>query len=130
MALTETPTDLKLITSTFESYWFEPDIFYIRVYSDSVLDLADVEKMHEFQTEQNVGLAHKRLVHAEKYATITKDAREFIQDNTPAVKAGAYILHSLPQRILYNIYVKLRRHKNPSKAFDNPEDAIAWLRAQ
>ncbi|MES2131854.1 MAG: hypothetical protein V4506_05845, partial [Bacteroidota bacterium] len=39
----------------------------------------------------------------------------------------ALVVSNLAQRILVSFYLKFNKPKKPSKAFDNEEDAMAWL---
>lgn len=119
--------DYKKISSKAELYWIESDVFYVKLFKDSYIDLDDIKEIVAFQLDQNVGVDHKRLIHAEKFATISREAREFLQKTTPTVKAEAYVIPSLSQKILFNLYIKFRRNSNPIKGFDSKENALAWL---
>lgn len=127
-AITENTSSNRLITDKFEAFWFETKIFYVRLYKDAVLEAPDIQEMLQFQKEQKLNSEHLRIIHAEKFATITKRAREYLQDNATTVKAEAYIIPSLSQKILFNLYVKLRSNKNTIKAFENLDDSLVWLK--
>src|SRR5690606_22033017 len=90
----------KMATEKFEISWLGENLLYIRVYSNKVMMLDDIKKLYAFQLEMDLTANHKRLIHAEKYASISTKAREYAQDNALQVKAEAYVLTSLPQRIL------------------------------
>lgn len=130
MRLAENNMNNKLIKDNFEAFWFEKDVMYIRIYKDKEVNLEDVKEMLGFQREQGVSADHYRIVHAEPHADLSKIAREYVQDNAPMVKAEAYILSNLSHKILFNLFVKLRRNTNPIKAFENLDDAIHWLKKQ
>ena len=129
MTISDQNTTNRLVTEVFEAHWFERDIFYIRIYADKDISVEDVQQMIDFQTEQQVGRNHYRIIHGEELSQMTKEAREYVQENASQVKAEAYIISSLAHKILFNLYTKLRRNSNPIKAFDNVEDAISWLKS-
>ncbi|MBD3638193.1 MAG: hypothetical protein HUJ25_12645 [Crocinitomicaceae bacterium] len=121
-------TENRIITDKFEGYWFDKDTLYLRYYEGVDITLADVEVSIQFQKKQGLNTDHCRIIHAEKYVTISKEAREYVQDNAPTVKADAYVVPSLPLKIIFNLYSKLRKNTNPIKAFDYLEDALSWLK--
>ena len=120
----------KLVTDKFEAYFLEPKMFYLKLLTDTSQEIEDVEANIAFQKKHGVDETYCRLVHAEKYATISKAAREYVENHTVTVKAEAFIIPSIAQKILFNLYMKFRKNKNPLKAFDKLEDGIAWLKEQ
>jgi hypothetical protein len=117
----------KLIAAGYEGYWYEKDIIYFRYYEDFTCELEDIKENVNFQFEQGVCADHKRLIHAEKFVSITKPAREYAQNNGPDVKAEAYVIPSLSQKILFNLFTRLRKHSHPIRCFDQLDEALAWL---
>lgn len=118
----------RLITDHYEMYWFDTDTLYIRIYKDVEISFEDAQSIIEFQIKEGVSFEHDRIIHAENYVTISKSARELIQQKAPTVRREAYIIASMAQKILFNMYVKLRSNKNPVKAFDQLDSALAWLK--
>ena len=119
--------DIKLVTDNFEAFFLEPKMFYLRLFTDTEQQVSDVEANITFQYEHGVDETFTRLVHAEKYATISKAAREYVEKNTPTVKAEAFVIPSLGQKILFNLYIKLRHNPHPIRGFENLDAAIKWL---
>lgn len=111
----------------FEHSWIKEDIIYFKYEDHAVVSLSDVEQMLSLQRQLGVNETTKRIVHAGKYTTITSNARKHIELNKPKAKAEAFIIHGLPQRIMFNMYSKLRRNINPIKSFDSLDKAINWL---
>lgn len=120
----------RIITDKFEAYELEDQLFYIHYFKDAQGQLEDVEQILELQNQLKVDTDWTRLMHAEKFVSITKEAREFVEQTAPTVKAEAYVIPSLSQKIIFNLYVKFRRNKHVIKAFDNLEDALEFLRKQ
>lgn len=46
----------------------------------------------------------------------------------PYLCAEAFILNSLPLKILGNFYLKFKKPSRPTKIFDNKEEAVGWLK--
>ena len=105
------------------------NIIYIK-YADNVeLSEEDIEDVN--QAFKNLGCDenYKTLSEFHKYSTLSTEARHYAEKIKPKVKASAFILHSLSQRILLRFYHKFQRNKNVTRVFNNYEDALAWLRS-
>lgn len=48
-------------------------------------------------------------------------------EHNPYSKADAFVIHSLPQKILANFYTKMNNPERPTKFFKNKEEALNWL---
>ena len=68
----------KLLTDKFEAYFLEPKMFYLRLFTDTNQDVEDVAANIDFQYSHGVDETYTRVVHAEKYASISKAARSII----------------------------------------------------
>ena len=130
VAAPEGKIEEKLVTKKFEAYFLEPKLFYLKLLRDTRQEIEDVEQNIAFQKKHGVDNTYCRVVHAEKYATISKAAREYVENHTMTVKAEAFIIPSIGQKILFNLYMKFRKNKNPLRAFDKLEDGLAWLKEQ
>jgi hypothetical protein len=64
-----------------------------------------------------------------KYSSISPEAREFAAERSPGLKAVAYVVHNLGQRILLRFYIKMWRRKKPGKVFDSCDEALDWLKS-
>lgn len=47
--------------------------------------------------------------------------------NNPYCKAEAVVIHSLAQKILSNVYLKIKKPERPVKLFQKKEDALKWM---
>lgn len=83
-----------------------------------------LQLQHELGVDENT----KRIVYAGWHTTITPEAREYIQCNKPKVKAEAFILSGLAQKILFDFYHRIRKNDNPIKSFSNLEGALRWIK--
>lgn len=48
-------------------------------------------------------------------------------ENFPYSKAGAFVIHSMSQKLLANFYLKINTPQRPTKFFTDKEEAIKWL---
>jgi hypothetical protein len=72
----------------------------------------------------------KLLSEPGKFATISKEAREFSTrpENNLATLASAVVVSSLAQRILINFIINMTQKQSMNmKIFDNKDKAIEWL---
>lgn len=111
----------------YQYSWLSDDVIYFKYKDNAEIKLKDVRNMLSQQQAIGVSDQTKRIVHAGKYTTITAPAREHIETFKPKVKAEAFILNNLPQKILFNFYYKIRRSQNPIRSFTNLKDALNWL---
>ena len=58
------------------------------------------------------------------------EVREYVasEPRSKLVTADAFIVNSLPQRIIANFYLKWNKPVRPTKMFDKEEEAIEWLK--
>lgn len=70
------------------------------------------------------------LVICPEFATTNNEVMKFLSknENFPLSKGGAYVVHSIAQRIMANFYLKMITPERPTKFFNNKEEAITWLR--
>lgn len=76
------------------------------------------------------GKAYPNLFTASKFMIPDKETRDFMitEKRLALTCADAFIVDSLAQRIMGNMYIKINKPPVPSQLFLNQEDAIKWLR--
>ncbi len=115
------------IKTKFEISWLTEDVVYCK-YNDNVeIGLNDVKQVLELQVELGVNESVKRIVHAGRHTTITQEAREYIEQHKPRVKAEAFVLFGLAQKILFQFYTTARKNDNPIKPFNSLDSARRWI---
>ncbi|CAN5285095.1 hypothetical protein BH09BAC5_BH09BAC5_00190 [soil metagenome] len=64
-------------------------------------------------------------------STASKDVREFVAKapHKDFVKAEAFVIQSLAQKLLANFFIKVNKPIVPAKFFKNVEDAEKWLKS-
>ncbi|MCH2233792.1 MAG: hypothetical protein MK078_06020 [Crocinitomicaceae bacterium] len=97
-------------------------------YGDNVeLTAEDIEDVNKAFKKLGCNDTYKTLSEFHKYSTLSTEARHYAEKIKPQVKASAFVLHSLSQRILLRFYHKFQRNKNITRVFNSFEDALSWL---
>lgn len=112
----------------------------IQLRSDGILQVEfaentvlDVEECDELITNYSSILGDEKvpILHIfGKFTEATKGAREF-SASPRGLKHSlveAYVLSSLPHRILLNFYIKFNKPAVPTKYFGTKQEAVAWLK--
>lgn len=69
------------------------------------------------------------LVLAGEYALPSGEARDFMADpGNPYALAEAYVVQSLPQKIVGNFYLQFNNPGRPTKIFNDQALAVEWLK--
>lgn len=63
------------------------------------------------------------------YVTMDKEAREFSssEEGLQFSKAEAFVINSLPHKIIANFYMRVNNPSVPTKFFSTKQEAVAWL---
>lgn len=106
-------------------------IIEIRCANDFTYDVEHIQENHQFLEELAAGEKLLVLNISEKYTSITSEARDYISKGYHCgfIKAEAFLIHSLAQRILANFFVKITKPKVPATYYDykDKEKAEIWL---
>ena len=108
----------------------ENDILLFYYFEDKIIDESDIREGFKINDELSGGKPIRRIIQSERYGTITKAARECVQNESRPAIAEAFVIPSLAQKIMFNLYNKLRKGDHPVRAFDNLEDAIKWMNSK
>lgn len=88
-------------------------------------DLKKITEIVNFYESKNPELI-KILSLFGKFTTITLEARTYVEHATVGIKAEAFVLNQLQQKIIGNFYKTKRDH--PVKLFTDENEALAWLK--
>ena len=95
-----------------------PDLTEANIQSEIILDLCQGEEMPFLIDFLDIS------------TRIDDDARRFFAIYGPHIhlrKAQAIVVNSMQNKLLINFYIKHHKPKNPTKLFDNIEDALDWI---
>lgn len=104
-------------------------IYRVLVKEDVELDLADLDASYFILKERIKDEKVPFLIIFSKGATTVKGANERFRDKgrlNLKIKE-AFVLSTLPHRIMANFYVKFSKPHHPTKVFSNENEALNWL---
>lgn len=106
----------------------EKGIYELTVFSNEELLLSDIHVILE-EIKVLGGKKLPVLVICGEFATTNNDVLKYLSknENFPYSKAGAYVVHSIAQRIMANFYLKINEPERPTKFFNNQDEALEWL---
>lgn len=116
-------------THKFKVSLVDNTYFFIEIKNDSEIEIEDLYILVKFQEE----LGDKRilpvLIYANHTSTTNSDLLKHMAKKTslPYTKADAFVLTSMSQKILANLYVKINPPERPTQFFNKKEDALKWL---
>ncbi len=105
----------------------EDRFLYIHYFENSFIEKEDIQDALKIGTEMSPSDQTKLLIEVDRYVDFTPDAREFAQDHMRTLKAEAHVFPSLANRILFNLFIRLRKNDHPLKAFPTFDKAFTWL---
>lgn len=104
-------------------------IMYVDLHEEQEIGLAQAKAIFELSLDVGEGLPFPNLIRMNKLVLPTNEAREFMAsaDRASRAKAEAFVLSSLPQKIIGNFYLRFNKPPVPSKLFTVEADARQWL---
>lgn len=109
----------------------EDRVAEIRCGENTTYDIAEIKENHAVLKKMANGKPLVVLNIAAKYTLITDEARSYLAEghHKSFIAAEAFLIQSLPQRLLARFYVTLIKPPVPTKYFDykNKEEAEKWL---
>ena len=119
----------KIIHECFEAQLIEDDIFHLHYLPDSYSTEVEYRLGYDAYNELRDNRILNIIIEHGRFATLDKSAREYLQNNKFEAKACSIVMHSFPQRILFNIYLRFRNQTYPIKGFNSMTDAKEWLKS-
>ena len=93
------------------------------------IDVAICEEIHQVALEVTGGKAYPNLFTFTKYVIPDADSRNFmlLPKRLALSCADAFVIRSLPQKIIGNFYLRINKPPIPTKIFSTEGEAIEWL---
>ncbi|MCB0397662.1 MAG: hypothetical protein KDD36_13490 [Flavobacteriales bacterium] len=110
--------------------FLEDDLVHIKVLEGMEVTVDDIQKMEEVVEEQGGGRPYRNLIVAENYVTTTFKTVRYMgtEEANRLTIADAFVINSLPQRIMANFYLNVVKPLKPTKFFKTEEEAFSWLK--
>jgi len=106
----------------------DTNYYLVEIKDDAFFEIDDLVQLVEFEKELS-GKLLPILVLCSPGANTNNELLSYISKNVnnPYCKAEAFVINSLPQKILVNTYLKLKKPERPVKFFKTKEEALKWL---
>lgn len=95
---------------------------------NDAVSLSQAKELFDAYIKITQGKKTPHLFTVSKFVIMEKEVMEFM--STVANKSGladAFVIHSLPQKIIGNFYLQFHKPAIPTKLFSTKEKAIEWL---
>lgn len=107
----------------------EDGIINTHVLIDDSINLEQAKLIFDAYMKLGKGEQTPHLFTVSKFVIMDKEVMEFfISTANKYGKADAFVLHSLPQKIVGNFYLQFYKPPIPTKLFTSEKKAITWLR--
>ncbi|MBX7095464.1 MAG: hypothetical protein K1X56_12155 [Flavobacteriales bacterium] len=105
-------------------------IFLINVFPMVNLGREEMVQMQEAKVRITNNTKYVNLIIMQKYSSADHEARDYVgTEEAMALRiADAFVITSLPQRIVGNFYLNFNKPKVPTRFFTSEEEAEKWLR--
>lgn len=112
-------------------YLVQEGIVLIAIKEEISFDLEDVKLVEAAYATAAGYTARPILIIPRKFVTPTREAMEYMGGNDRIwhPTAEAFLIRSLPQKLVGNFYLKFTKPVFPTKLFTEEELAVEWLRS-
>lgn len=110
---------------------FEDDILLVKMKEGVNLDQAEMERLLKQAVEFTSPNKYFAIIDTTVLYDSTPESRSFYaeSDYSNYRYADAFIVNSLPMRLLVNFFITFNKPKIPSKMFNNEESALNWIQS-
>lgn len=108
---------------------FEDEILFVKMKEGVNLGQPEMEELLKQAVELTMPNKYFAIVDMTASYDSTLEARNFYaeSDYSKYRYADAFIVNSLPMRLLVNFFIAFNKPKIPSKMFNNEESALDWI---
>jgi hypothetical protein len=105
-------------------------IIHMIMNKDHMVNIDDLKNIVKAVGELGNGKKFPNLIEAGSFTSIDSDARKFstAEELNIYTIADAFVIRSLPQKLIANFYLKFDKPKLPTRFFDNTSEALQWLK--
>ena len=108
---------------------FEDDVLFVKMKEGVNLGQVEMEELLKQAVEFTAPDKYFAVIDTTAPYDSTVEARNFYaeSDYCKCRYADAFIVNSLPMRLLVNFFISFNKPKIPSKMFNNEESALIWV---
>jgi hypothetical protein len=116
----------------FCSVTFRPDgIIHTHFHKGQfTIDVDHVKQINAVCGELTNGKKVPMLIDGDQLTIPSEEARSFVaqKDSNPYSLAEAFLVGSLPQKLIANFFMRFNKPGRPTKMFTRKEEALVWLK--
>lgn len=103
--------------------------FILEFFEDVEIEVEDIKALIEIQKKMSPDKKRPVLILTKPSTFTSLEVLKYLSDdkNIPVSKAEAFVLSSIAQRILANLYKRLNPNKRPTGYFKTKAEALKWL---
>lgn len=108
---------------------FEDEVLFVKMKEGVNLGQVEMEELLKQAVEFTAPNKYFAVVDTTASYDTTLEARNFYAESEYSKYryADAFIVNSLPMRLLVNFFIAFNKPKIPSKMFNNKESALNWI---
>lgn len=120
---------MKIIKSALAQFEYKSDILYVKPLEGLFLDKPEMESLLNSAIELTEGKKYFAIIDTSNDIDSTKDAREYYANNelNRFRYADAFIVSSLPLRMVVNFFIRVNKPSIPTKMFNSKDSAFEWI---
>ncbi len=105
-------------------------IAQVSVIGNSEIDVQHVKLVVDTLEELGEGKKFPLLIVVGEYTLPTPEARAYIatHESDPYASAEAYVIRSLSQKLVGNVFLAFNKPARPTRIFNDEEKALEWLK--
>lgn len=108
---------------------YDNNVIYVRVHSDVVLEKSDMELLLKTAVDMAGGEEYYAIIDTTGSGDSTVEARTYYSNSefSKYRYADAFVVNSLPTKLIVNFYMKFNKPLVKSRMFNNIDCAKAWV---
>jgi hypothetical protein len=105
-------------------------LVHVKVKGNEEIEIKNVVEVVSSLEKFWQGKKFPLLIVVGEYTLPSADARAYIAtpESDPYASAEAYVIQSLSQKLVGNVYLSLNKPARPTRLFNSEEKAIEWLK--
>lgn len=116
--------------ANFSAGFWESHIFYAEIKGEPIFKVEDAKELLETGLRLGKGKKMYNLFVLEKTLIPSEDVLDYVTSDevTEFTLAQAFVIKSLPQRLLGNFLIRFKNPRYPMKLFNSIDVALNWIR--
>lgn len=120
---------MKIVKSSLAEFQYNNDILYVKPYENVFLDKVEMQSLLTTAVELTERNKYYAVIDTSNNIDSSKDARDYYANNELNCfrLADAFVVSSLPLRMVVNFFIKVNKPNIPTKMFNTKDSAFDWI---